>query len=262
MAAPFVALDLGNSRLKAGWFDAEGRLRRTRWAPYETFASMWEAWTAEDGDGTAQRAVASSVRAGERGRAEVDSVRRVLGVPLELNPDPGLLLDVESPETVGFDRLYASRGALERGRTGAVVLDAGTALTVDAVVPGGEDEAGSEDRVGRFLGGAIAPGPELLARSLAGADQLYRVDPSPGAPALGKDTRRALEAGVVHTIAGGALRLALAVAAESGLERPRFLVTGGARAFVLPALVEAGLDPLEVPDLVLEGLAACVDGAA
>ncbi|MEZ6020636.1 MAG: type III pantothenate kinase [Planctomycetota bacterium] len=54
--------------------------------------------------------------------------------PCVLHPAHGLELAIEHPETVGLDRLYAARGAWQRtGRRDAIVVDAGTALTVDAV---------------------------------------------------------------------------------------------------------------------------------
>jgi type III pantothenate kinase len=61
---------------------------------------------------------------------------------------------VERPELLGSDRLAAACGAAALGHKEAVIVDAGTAVTVDVL--------GREG----FLGGAIFPGFDLLRRSL------------------------------------------------------------------------------------------------
>ncbi|MGB8855008.1 MAG: type III pantothenate kinase, partial [Pirellulales bacterium] len=65
---------------------------------------------------------------------------------------------VAEPQRVGIDRVAGAAAAavLAQPRRAAIVVDCGTATTVDMVDPNG-----------RFLGGAILPGPALLARALA-----------------------------------------------------------------------------------------------
>ncbi|MFH0910326.1 MAG: type III pantothenate kinase, partial [Planctomycetota bacterium] len=63
--------------------------------------------------------------------------------------------ELETPETTGGDRLTAARAAWEREQRAVLVIDAGTAVTVDAV-----------DREGVFLGGAILPGPVIWLAAL------------------------------------------------------------------------------------------------
>jgi len=159
-------------------------------------------------------------------------------------PDAGLELQVDTPETTGADRLFAARAASElaRGRT-AIVVDVGTAMTVDLV----QDSA--------FLGGAIAPGPGLLAKALgSGGAQLFEVEPRPGSRALGKSTAEALEAGVVVGLRGAARELVEQLRAEA-TEPGEVFVTGGARELLLsPAPFFPGIELLEVPLLVHLGL--------
>ncbi len=68
-----------------------------------------------------------------------------------------IVIDVEFPERVGIDRLLAAIAANVVRPMGepAIVVDTGTAITVNAI---------STD--GAFLGGAILPGVELAARAL------------------------------------------------------------------------------------------------
>jgi type III pantothenate kinase len=134
-------------------------------------------------------------------------------------------------------------------RGDAIVVGAGTALTVDAV----RSDA-------TFLGGAIAPGPALLARALAqGTARLPRIEPAPNPEALGRDTASALLAGVGIGFRGAANELAERVSKESGLERAPIVLTGGSRGFLLDPPAFAGR-PLRVePDLVHLGLLSALE---
>lgn len=182
------------------------------------------------------------------------------GLDVSVYPSPGLDLWIESPETCGADRQYAMRAALERaaasGADRVIVVDAGTALTVDA----GRIEGFA--RV--FLGGAIAPGPGTLARALSDAGaRLPSFDVRPSThdrpvPALGRSTDDALRAGVVVGFRGTVAELARSVVADAfdDGDGVRVFLTGGARAFALDALegVFGGTVVIE-PSLVHHGLA-------
>lgn len=248
MDGSVLTLDLGNSRLKATLF-VGGEVRARFELPVAEVRRYLPARLA--GLQPMPRvAVLSCVAARER-EEELDGLVRIaLGFPLIVHPPPGLRLDVRSPETVGLDRLYAARGALQRFGRSAIVVDAGTALTVDAL----RVEEGGE---GVFLGGAIAPGPGLCAEALErrGA-RLTRIVPTPGAPALGRDTRSALLAGVVVGFEGAARHLVERVAAESGLGDAPVLLTGGARAFLEAPLADLGRELIVEEILVELGLLA------
>jgi len=166
--------------------------------------------------------------------------------------------------TIGADRLWAARGAWERARGPALVVDAGTAVTVDAL-------GVTADGRPAFLGGAIAPGVDILRRALgAGAARLFEVElplTSAGAvdladvPALGRESAQALRSGVVHGVRGAVRELARLVALEGRLAgAPRF-VTGGGAPWLLasPPVIEHAE---HVPWLVHEGLLAAYDEAA
>ncbi len=100
-----------------------------------------------------------------------------------------------TPSSLGRDRIAAVAGAYSMlpGRT-ALVVDAGTAITYDVLLPDGT-----------FPGGNIAPGLWMRAESLHRlTDQLPLVNvETPGDVALwGTDTPRAITAGVVRGVAG------------------------------------------------------------
>jgi type III pantothenate kinase len=171
-------------------------------------------------------------------------------------PDAGLSIECRAPEAVGRDRLFAARGAWELVGGSAIVVDAGTALTVDALRADGERAA--------FLGGAIAPGPKLLAQALlSGTARLPLVDPRPGARALGRDTEAAIESGIVVGFRGAARELADRVADEASLQSAPVVLTGGARVFLSSPSAFGARAVREAPDLVHRGLvAACTSPRA
>lgn len=99
---------------------------------------------------------------------------------------------------VGDDRLAAALGALAHdGRRPSVVVDAGTALTVDAVLP-----------PNRFLGGLIVPGAELCLRALSrGAARLPELSAAGAgtevaepAAAVGRSTEEAMRFGTARLL--------------------------------------------------------------
>ncbi|MBI4584595.1 MAG: type III pantothenate kinase [Planctomycetes bacterium] len=145
------------------------------------------------------------------------------------------------PEETGIDRLL---GVLAAGHhfpgEGVVVVDFGTALTVNAGSPQGE-----------FLGGWIGIGASTAAAALCqAAPRLPPLELAPPQGGLAGDTRTAINDGVIWQAAGGVERLLK----ELGKSLPwpfRVVATGGDAPLVVPHL--AGIDLVE-PDLVLEGL--------
>ena len=130
--------------------------------------------------------------------------------------DLGICTAWEHPETVGIDRLAAATAAYRRYREGAVVVDVGTAITVDAVSSGGV-----------YLGGAIAPGLRLALRALAtGTNLLPDVALKPPGRAIGTSTPECIRSGVIY----GAVGLVDALTRRmlgSLTESARIIGTGG-----------------------------------
>jgi type III pantothenate kinase len=150
----------------------------------------------------------------------------------------------DNPEQTGMDRVLNVAAAYEQIGHACVVVDAGTAITVDVCNDAGE-----------FLGGAIAPGVKLQLDALhAGTAQLPQLDPSQfAAPsgAIGRSTAQAMLHGVYHGIRGMVKELAENYATELG-RWPEIVATGGdaARLFTDWELIHA-----ISPDLTLYGIA-------
>ena len=138
-------------------------------------------------------------------------------------------------EGVGADRWLAMLGAWAQARGACVVVDAGTALTVDII-----------DSGGRHRGGIIAAGLHTSRAALLGATRFATRDaPPPEHAGLGTDTESCVDQGALLSCLGAIDR---AAAAEPQARR---FITGGDARRLLPHL---GADWDLQSDLVLRGL--------
>lgn len=160
---------------------------------------------------------------------------------------PGFRTGVEEPDKVGADRLL---GALAAGRrkppaASAVVIQVGTAMTVDFVRPSG-----------RHVGGAILPGPRLMARSLhQHTAKLPPVEVEPAVPTVvwGENTTAAIRLGIANAVLGAADQLVWDWAAQYD-QPPAVFVAGGDAGFFRQFFFTADVSVAIEPCLVLDGL--------
>lgn len=252
MESPLIVFDVGNSRLKAGLFDRAddsslpnylaGHAQDVR-QPLET--SVLLQWTKEIED-----PVPAIVTGSSPGGVEtliLDWSLKTIEVPVALR-DRNLLsipMDVTFPEQVGIDRLLTAMAAekLRQDGQAALVVDSGTATTVDLI-----------DEQGVFQGGAILPGLRLSAESLHNYTQLLPQIPleelqkESKAP-LGKETRGAIRSGLYWGQLGAIRELSTRIL--DGREDALKLLTGGGAPLLAPELSEY----LSMPNLSLRGFA-------
>lgn len=130
---------------------------------------------------------------------------------------------VSNRSEIGVDRVCAAAAAYEKIETGCIVIDFGTAVTVDLI-----------DDDGVLLGGAILPGVRMQFRALHERTALLpKVEPAfPDRP-YGRNTCEAMQIGVCRGLIG-AVR-AIVEGYASFLNRwPQVLATGGDLEFLLP----------------------------
>ncbi len=145
---------------------------------------------------------------------------------------------------MGVDRWVAIHGVdgLEGVKGGSyIVVDCGTAITVDVVI----EEAG-------FVGGAILPGINLALTSLSRADGIS-VSNYSGEDvelSLGITTDDCCELGVLASCIGG-IKQVITVAEQRYGNIDQKIFTGGASKLLLPLL---GLDYIYEPNLIFKGL--------
>ena len=98
----------------------------------------------------------------------------------------GVPIRIRRPEQVGADRLVAAIGAHQLYKGSKLVIDSGTATTLDVVGPDGG-----------FEGGIISPGINLSMRALHdAAAQLPRIAIQKPDQVIGQDTVSAMQSGV------------------------------------------------------------------
>jgi len=158
----------------------------------------------------------------------------------------GLVNSYERPESMGVDRWLAAVAAFAQCRSACLVVDCGSALTVELI---------SAD--GHHRGGYIVPGLGLMRRSLFQDTDAVKVTAAPLAAALsaGKNTADAVNHGLV-LMAVGLIEKALAeLMAETSGAPPVLWVTGGDGKILMPYLpASSRLDE----QLVLNGLARLI----
>jgi type III pantothenate kinase len=147
----------------------------------------------------------------------------------------------ERPEETGVDRVLNIAAAYEQMGKACVVVDAGTALTIDCCNDKGE-----------FLGGAIAAGAQMMLEALhEKTARLPRVELAAPGGAIGKNTEQAMLLGVYSGCRGIVKELVEGYATELGFW-PDIVATGGdaGKLFEGWELVHA-----IAPDLTLYGVA-------
>lgn len=266
--AGFVAVDVGNSRLKFARFAGDAESQRPLPRPVAEFTlvkngdfaplSDWfdahsPASPGPDAAGgliwylsSVQRAAAQRLcdwveRDPRRGRVRFLSQSDV--------PLPNALA---APEKTGMDRLCAAVAAarMRAENQPAVAVDVGTAITVDYV-----------SRDGVYLGGTILPGLQTSAHALHSLTDLLplidaaTLDAPPPLP--GRDTLSAMRAGLFWGAVGSIREIARQYAQQDAIA-PRLLLTGGGAVHLASVLPEFEF----TPHLTLAGVALTAFAAA
>jgi len=238
-----VAVGVGNTTTSAGIF-VGGSLVRTTRVPSARLRDIWRIFgrASDDFRGEATAVIVGSVRpalteaAGEIASHEFDAPVRYFRTDVPF----GLDIKVEYPDRVGDDRLAHALAAYRRVEGAAVVVDMGTAITIDVVAPDGA-----------FLGGAILPGARIAGDALARQTALLpEIGLSGTTRVPGKNTEEAMRLGLLHGAAGAIDRLVEEMREALGEEAP-VLGTGGGAAALAP--LTKHVKEIE-PALSLEGL--------
>jgi type III pantothenate kinase len=248
---PFLAVDIGNSAVKVGLAETLAAGATISWQRFQETATegfapellrpMLPAVSCQWRVACVQRAAEDKLSAWVRQHRPADDyhVLTYRDLPLRVN--------VKSPALVGVDRLAAAVAAnrLRSADRPAIVITAGTALTVNLV-----------DSDGVFQGGVILPGFHLIARALAaGTDLLPAVDTSfhasPPPQVIGKSTEEAIRSGLFWGGVGAIRELVGRLNADLA-SSPQLFVTGGDANLLVKFL---SADAVFISDLVLQGIA-------
>lgn len=230
-----IAIDAGNTRIKWGVHNG------SEWVALGALPTADVALLAEVSTGWPEGA--QVVACNVAGEAVGEAIRMTLAPRFSpvnwLKPSAaacGVRNGYDHPERLGADRWAALIGARGKVSHACLVVCAGTATTVDLL-----------DATGRFRGGLILPGVDLMRKSLASntaqlplAEGDYRSEPS--------NTMDAIVSGCLHAQAGAIERLFSRLSSEP---EALCLLTGGAAPHITPLLNI----PFQLKEnLILDGL--------
>jgi len=246
-----LALDIGNTEITLGLFDGDELERSWRLTtrPDQTpdeWAVVVRALFDQAGlDITEVTATVLASVVPSATEAVADALLIATGTTAQvIGPETPLpvKLDVEEPHTVGADRVVNTVAAMHLFRVDVIVVDFGTATTLDCIT-----------RDGVFLGGIIAPGLRTSGENLARrAAKLMPVELGPPARAIGRRTEDCIRAGLVYGAADAVDGLVRRLKAEwPTRDVPKVIATGGYAALV--AKYSSEIEEVH-PDLTLRGL--------
>lgn len=240
-----LVINIGNSRLALGVFE-QGELVHTQRVPLDTpselEAALNECWAKLDDRKDADVCIASVNPKKEQAVARAAETATGKS-PMWVGRDVLLPMKVrtEKPHETGVDRVLNVAAAYEQMQTACVVVDAGTALTIDVC-----------NEVGEFLGGAIAPGASLMLKSLHEHTSLLpEISLAKPEGAIGQNTGQAMLQGAFYGIRGMVKEIVEQYAMKLG-NWPDIICTGGDAKLLFGdwELVHA-----VSPDLTLYGIA-------
>jgi type III pantothenate kinase len=242
-----LLLDVGNTRLKWGVLE-DDRIRRTGHIAMQKIR--------DEGLGVLTsrlpRSVDSVQVSNVAGATFATRLSGVIGMHCEcdvhfaksVRQACGIRNGYRHPRRLGVDRWVAMIGAWAEFESACVVVDAGTAVTIDAI----DDE-------GRHLGGQIIPGVRLMFDALAASTSdipavSRQMSATTGLDMFGDTTSKAVQHGAWNAVTGAIDRAITTL--RSNAYDPAVVLTGGDASRMLKAL---GTEPLHRPHLVLQGLA-------
>jgi type III pantothenate kinase len=159
---------------------------------------------------------------------------------VEAGVKTGVRIDMDNPREVGPDRIVNAVAAHQLYGGPVIVIDMGTATTMDVV---------SKD--GRYIGGAIAPGIAISTEALfTRTAVLPRIELSIPKKAIGRNTVAAMQSGIVFGYIGLIEGLVLRIQSELD-EKAHVVATGG---FAGMAPQATSVIEIVNPDLTLIGL--------
>jgi type III pantothenate kinase len=252
MSAPRALLfDVGNTRVKWGVFE-KGRIAKSGSITHEKLHDSGFGGLVSHLPRDVDRVLACNVA----GQTFATRLSGVIGMHCSTDvhfaraerEGYGLTNSYKRPRRIGVDRWVAMIGARAEFAGALCVVDAGTAVTLDAL-----------DREGRHLGGLIVAGLTLMADALH--TNTSEIPPARKAPAVmasgmgmfANTTESAVQNGALTAVCG-AIERAVHAMRSAGF-RPKVVLTGGDASRILKHL---DATVLHRPNLVLQGLAFMV----
>lgn len=170
--------------------------------------------------------------------------------PIQIGPGikTGMNIIYDNPREVGADRIVNGVGAYSKYKGPSIVIDLGTAVSIDVI-----------DGQGNYIGGAIAPGIQISSDALfARASKLPRVELQKPDNVTGKNTIEGIQSGIYYGFTGMIDRLIEEIAKdmEEDLEDINIIATGGFSELIMR---DSKYIKILDPTLTLDGLKVIYD---
>jgi len=243
----FLALDVGNTRLKWALYDsphANAKLLQGGAEFLENIDKLAEgAWNALPLPNKVLGCIVAADAVRRRVEDQMESWEVSPQWVVSSEKEAGLTNGYDTPTRLGSDRWVAMIGAYHRmlaqgAAQPMVVVMVGTAVTVEAI-----------DANGRFLGGLILPGHGIMLRALESGTAGLHV-PTGEVRQFPTNTSDALTSGGTYAIAGAVECMVQHVRQHCGRE-PKCIMTGGAGWKMAPSMTRS----FELVDnLIFDGL--------
>ena len=244
-----LAIDIGNSNIVMGCIKDDEILFKARIATDRLRTSdqygveiknMLEAYGVQISDiddciiASVVPPVFNSVRTG---------VMKIIGKqPMVVGPGlkTGLSIHVDVPSQVGSDRIVIAVAALAEYKAPLILMDMGTATTIEVVEP-----------ENKYLGGVILPGVKVSLEALTSrAAQLPAISLDKPKQVIGKNTVDCMRSGMMYGTAATIDGLIERIEEELG-HSATLIATGGMAQFVTPLCKR---EIILEKDLLLKGL--------
>ena len=233
-----LVMDIGNTRTKWALADDDGNLTEFEVCMNATIATSNLSRAAQKAD----RALIANV-AGDSMAQQISPLLTQLEVSFLIASTKacGVTNGYAEPTKLGADRWAALIAAWQQTKRATVVVNAGTAITIDVL-----------DEKGKFLGGSIMPGLYLMHESLSSNAAQLKVDEGV-AHQFPNTTQDAIATGSLNAIAGAISIMLKRLEKHSGW-LPKLILSGGDASKVADALKLNLKQVIITENLVLQGL--------
>jgi type III pantothenate kinase len=214
-----VTVDLGNTAISVALFEGDSLRRQAkRFTPPRISVPFLQTLIEPLSDIHSCGCIVSSV-VPPLDEGLRHSLEELLGAPIQFlnhQTDTGMTIKIDDPNELGADRIADSVGALHFFDPPLIVVDSGTATTLDLV-----------DSKRQYIGGAIFPGIGLSVNALAERTaKLPQVDFRTPGSMVGTNTEESIRAGIFYSYIGGLNHMIREYKAVLG-KGTRVIVTGG-----------------------------------
>ena len=239
-----LAVDIGNTNINLGLFDADTLVRQFR---IDVIKLQQDCKTIEEyctgiTTGNINNIVTASVNPTAESIFFQWVENKFKKRPIKIGEDiqPKIPIKVRNPEKVGIDRVLNAIAAYRLVKNDVIVVDVGSAITFDVV-----------SNTGEFLGGVIAPGIKMCADALhTQTGQLPLVKVKKVENVLGKDTEEAMIAGI-YWGSVGTVNIVLEKLFDQLKSKPDVIATGGDAELIAESI---NYITKVIPHLTLDGI--------